>query len=150
MNAVRAAAVPAIPSIDATPGVRMVGILRTLLLAEALGGVALAIFLSMLAAGLGGTLGEEAGRAAEETVRFAAGAAFLFAVFAAIASRGARRRRAWSWTLAAMLQVILAIGTGVAVLTATWDPLFLAAFAAAGAVMLVLSTGSVRRALGQE
>lgn len=150
MNAVQAAAVPAIPSIDAAPRARMVGMLRALLLAEALGGVVLAIFLSTLAAGIGGPLGEEAGRAAEETVRFAAGAAFLFAIFAAAASRGARRRRSWSWTLAAMLQVILAIGTGVAVLSATWHPLFLGAFAAAAAVMLVLSAGSVRRALGQD
>ena len=86
----------------------------------------------------------------EETLRFAAGGAFLFAIFAAIASRGARRRRGWAWTLAAILQVVLAIGTGVAIMAAEWQNVFLIGFGAAAIVMLVLSTTSVRRALGQE
>jgi hypothetical protein len=128
----------------------MVGVLRALLIGEALAGIAVAIFLSMLAAGLRDFLGGDAGRAAEESVRFAAGGAFVFAILAAIGSRGARKRKTWSWTLAALLQVILAVGTGVAVMVAEWHPLFLIGFAVAAVVMLVLSTTSVRRALGQE
>ena len=86
----------------------------------------------------------------EQTLRFAAGFAFLFGIFAAFASRGARRRRPSSWTLAAILQLTLAVGTGIAILVATWHPIYLVGFALAAVVMLVLSTASVRRALGQE
>jgi hypothetical protein len=49
-----------------------------------------------------------------------------------------------------MLQVVVAIGTGVAVIAVEWQAFFLAGFAAAAIVMLVLSTTSVRRALDQE
>jgi len=128
----------------------MIGILRALLLGEAIATLVLAVALSMLAVGLRDFLGGDAGRAAEETIRFAAAAALGFAIFAAIASRGARRRRAWAWTLAAILQVLLAIATGIAVMTAEWHPLFLVGFGAAAVVMIALSTASVRRALGQE
>lgn len=127
----------------------MVGVLRALLLAEAAGGLALAIFLSLLAGGQSQFVGGDLGRSAEEGLRFAAGGAVLFAIFAAFASRGARRRRPSAWTLAAMLQVIVAVATGVAVLVTEWHPLFLVAFVVAATVMLVLSTASVRRALGQ-
>jgi hypothetical protein len=48
-----------------------------------------------------------------------------------------------------MLQVIIAVATGIAVLTVEWHPIYLVAFGAAAVVMLVLSTTSVRRALGQ-
>jgi hypothetical protein len=48
-----------------------------------------------------------------------------------------------------MLQVIAAVATGVAVLVAEWHPLYLIGFGLAAVVMLVLSTTSVRRALGQ-
>ncbi len=150
MNAVHTASVPSAARRDTNAPVPMVGILRGLLIGEAIATLTLAIFLSMLAAGLRDFLGGDAGRAAEESVRFAAGGAFLFAIFAAIASRGARRRRTWSWTLAAILQVILAIGTGLAVMVAEFHPVFLVGFAAAAIVMVVLSTASVRRALGQE
>jgi len=150
MNAMQAAAAAPIAAVDTNARMPMVGLLRGLLIGEAVASLALSIFLSMVAAGLRDFLGGDAGRAAEETVRFAAGGAFLFAVFAAIASRGARRRRAWSWTLAAMLQVILAIGTGAAVMVVDWHPVYLVGFSAAALVMLVLSTTSVRRALGQE
>jgi hypothetical protein len=149
MNAAPTAAAP-ITTVDATPRVTMNGLLRALLLSEAAAGVVLAIFLSLLAAAERDFLGGDAGRAAEETLRFAAGGAFLFAIFAAIASRGARRRRGWAWTLAAILQVVLAIGTGVAIMAAEWQNVFLIGFGAAAIVMLVLSTTSVRRALGQE
>ncbi|HET8776066.1 MAG TPA: hypothetical protein VFN76_00260 [Candidatus Limnocylindria bacterium] len=149
MNAVQTAAAP-ITTVDAAPRVPMIGLLRALLLSEAVAGVALAIFLSLLAAAERTFLGGDAGRAAEETLRFAAGGAFLFAIFAAVASRGARRRRGWAWTLAAILQVVLAIGTGIAVMAADWQNFFLIGFGAAAIVMLVLSTTSVRRALGQE
>ena len=149
MNALQTAAAPITP-VDAVRRVPMIGLLRTLLLSEAVAGLALAIFLSMLAAAERDFLGGDAGRAAEETLRFAAGGAFLFAIFAAVASRGARRRRGWAWTLAAILQVVLAIGTGVAIMAVEWQAFFLVGFAAAAVVMLVLSTTSVRRALGQE
>ena len=148
MNAIPASLQP-MPS-GSTPRSLEIGLLRVLLVSEAALGVALAILLSMVAAQMNAFLGGEAGRAAEQTLRFAAGFSFLFAIFAAVASRGARRRRGWAWTLAALLQLILAIGTGIAILTATWHPTYLLGFALAAVVMLVLSTSSVRRALGQE
>jgi len=129
--------------------IRMIAVLRLLLLSEAVLTLGLAIFLSLLASGLRDFLGGELGANAETTLRFAAGAALVFAIFAAIAARGARRRRAWAWTMAAILQVLLSVGTGVAVMTAEWHPLFLLGFALAATVMLVLSSASVRRALGQ-
>jgi hypothetical protein len=52
--------------------------------------------------------------------------------------------------MAAILQVLLAIGTGVAVMAAEWHPLYLIGFAMAAVVMIVLSTGPVRHALGQD
>lgn len=125
--------------------VPMVGVLRALLLGEAAAALVLTIFLSMAASAVGANRGPDA----EVPVRFAAGGALLLAILAAIASRGARRRRSWSWTLAAMLQVVIAIATGIAVITYEWNPIYLVAFGAAVAVMLVLSTTSVRRALGQ-
>jgi hypothetical protein len=136
-------AAPAATAPDAR--VPMVGVLRALLLAEAASGLVLAIFLSMGAS----IVGAHAGPDAEVPLRFAAGGALLLGILAAIASRGARRRRSWSWTLAAILQVIIAIATGIAVLTVEWHPVYLVAFGATVVVMLVLSTSSVRRALGQ-
>lgn len=139
MNALQTAtATPAAP----TTRVPMMGVLRGLLLSQAILGLGTAIFLSLVA-------GSDAGRSAETTIRFAAGGAFLFAIFAAVAARGARRRRSWAWTMAAVLQLVLAIGTGVAVMAADWHPIYLFAFALAAVVMLVLSTGPVRRALDQ-
>jgi hypothetical protein len=44
---------------------------------------------------------------------------------------------------------VLAIGTGIAIMIATWHPAYLVGFALAALVMIVLSTASVRRALGQ-
>jgi hypothetical protein len=49
----------------------------------------------------------------------------------------------------AVAGLVLAIGTGIAVMIAEWHPIYLAGFAMATAVMLVLSAASVRRALGQ-
>ena len=85
------------------------------------------------------------------SIRFAAAAVFLFAVFAAIASRGARRpwagRGRWPrdppgaprhWRRDHDHRRRLA------------SPDFLGGFGAAVAVMLVLSTSAVRRDLGQE
>lgn len=133
-------------AVTAAPSTRsrepMVGVLRGLLLAEAAGGLVLTIFLSMAASVVSAD--------AEVPLRFAAGGVLLIGIFAAIASRGARRRRSWSWTLAAILQVIIAIAAGIAVLNVEWHPVYLAPFGFAVAVMLVLSTTSVRRALGQE
>ena len=125
-----------------------VGTLRGLLLFEAVAGVLLTIVLSSLAAGVRGL--DPAVVGADAGVRFAASAAFIFAIVAAIAARGVRRRRPWSWTVAAILQLLLALAGGVAVLVADWHPAYLATFVLAGAVMLVLSTAAVRRALGQE
>jgi peptidoglycan/LPS O-acetylase OafA/YrhL len=143
MNAVPSAALPPMASSPTTSRVLGIGVLRALLLGEAVLGLVMAIGLSMLASGLDD-------RSAEQTLRFAAGFSFLFAILAAVASRGARRRRAWAWTLAAFLQLVLAVGTGITILVATWHPGYLVGFALAAVVMLVLSTPSVRRALGQE
>lgn len=132
----------AAPSAAPVARAPMMTVLRFLLLAEAVAGLVLAIFLSLLAG--------NADADTETSLRFAAAGAFLFAIFAAVASRGVRRRRGWAWTLCAILQVILAIGTGIAVISATWHPAYLAGFALAAVAMIVLSTGSVRRALGQE
>jgi hypothetical protein len=123
----------------------MVGVLRFLLLAEAAGGLVLTIFLSMAAS----TVGASQGPDAEVPLRFAAGGAFLVAILAAVASRGARRRRSWAWTLAAVLQVLIAVSAGIAILQVEWHPLYLVPFGAAVLVMFILSTSSVRRALGQ-
>lgn len=150
MNAARTVPAAPISTVPTAARVPMIGALRALLLGEAAAALALAIFLSAAAAAMPGVLGGDPGRAAEETLRFAAGGATLFAIFAALASLGARKRRGWSWTLAAILQVVLAIGTGVAVMTSQWHPLFLAGFGFAALVMLVLSSTSVRGALGQE
>jgi hypothetical protein len=138
------------PLTAATRSLPMMGVLRALLLGEAALGLAGAVFLSLLAAALRDFLGGDSGRATEEAVRFAAGAAFLFAIGAAIAARGARRRRTWAWTLAALLQLALAMGTGAAVIVAAWHPIYLVGFGLAAVVMFALSTASVRRALGQE
>jgi hypothetical protein len=132
-------------TVAAAPRLSMVGVLRAFLLTEAAAGLVLAIALSLMA----GAVAAGTGVADETTLRFAAGGAFLFALFAAIASRGARRRRGWAWTMAAILQVLLAIGTGVAIMVAEWHPAYLVGFGLATAVMLVLSAASVRRALGQ-
>ncbi len=148
MNALQTATAPATPS-TARTRIPLMGVLRGLLVAQAILGLGLAIFLSLLAAGLRDFLGGESGAAAETTVRFAAAAAFGFSIFAAVASRGARRRRAWAWTMTAVLQLVLAIGTGVAVLVVEWHPIFLFGFTLAAVVMLVLSAASVRRALHQ-
>ncbi len=129
----------------ATPRLPMIGLLRALLLTEAAAGLALAVFLSLLA----DVVGQRSGIADETNLRFAAGGALLFALFAAIASRGARRRRGSAWTMAAILQVLLAIATGIAIMVAEWHPVYLVGFALSSAVMLVLSIASVRRALGQ-
>lgn len=117
----------------------MIGVLRGLLLLEAAGLLAVTIYLSMIAAD----------SADETSVRFAAGGCFILAILAAWASRGVRRRRNWGWTLAAILQVIIAIGTGAAILVAEWHPLLAIGFALPTLVMLVLSTSEVRRELGQ-
>lgn len=149
MNAAQPAT-SGVPSLTTTARVPLVGVLRALLLGEAMLGLAVAVFLSLVAAALGDFLGGDSGRATEERLRFAASGAFLFAIAAAIASRGARRRRTWAWTLSALLQLVLAIGTGVGMMVASWHPLYLIGFGLAAVVMLVLSTASVRRALGQE
>jgi hypothetical protein len=137
MTALPTAAPPTLPLARAP----MLTLLRFLLLAEAIAGLALAIYLSLVAG--------DASVDAETSLRFAAGGAFVFAILAAVASRGVRRRRGWAWTLSAILQVVLAIGTGVAVMTAEWHPAYLAGFAVATVLMTVLSAPSVREALGQ-
>lgn len=115
-------------------------------------GVILAIVLSLLAEDQRASLGEEAGVAAETSIRFAAGGAFVFAIAALTAALAVRRRRRWAWTLGVILQLVLAIGTGIALLALGGEgvsPGYLIGFAVAGLAMLLLSTGQVRRALGQ-
>jgi len=125
-------------------------VVRVLLLVEAALTLGLAIFLSLLASGMRDFVGGASGEAAETTIRFAAAAAFIFAIAAAVTSRGVRRHRGWAWTTAAVLQLILAIGTGVAVLSAEWHPAYLIGFGLAGVTMLVLCVPSVRSQLGQD
>ena len=93
----------------------MVGLLRALLLAEAAGGLVLSIFLTMAAS----LTAQTRRRMPTVPIRFAAAGALMLGILAAIASRGARRRRSWSWTLAAMLQVIIAVATGIAIFTSS-------------------------------
>lgn len=131
-----------------TPRASAVDGLRVLLLAEAAGGVALAILLSLVATGMRDLAPDDIG--ADTGVRFAAAGAFLLGMAAAIAARGVRRRRSWSWTLAAFIQLVLAIGTGVVVLLADWHAAYLTGFLVAAAVLLILSSAPVRRALGQD
>jgi peptidoglycan/LPS O-acetylase OafA/YrhL len=148
MNAQAAAASgPPLATPVSTP---LIGVLRAFLLGEAALGIAVAVVLSLVAATLRDALGGDLGRTTEESVRFAAGGAFLFAIGAAIASRGARRRRSWAWTLAAVLQLVLAIGTGLAIMIVEWHPAYLIGFGLAAVVMVILSTAAVRRGLGQE
>lgn len=142
MSASPSASLRPVPSATSSPRVFGIDVLRWLLIAEAALGLLLAIVLSVWAG--------DAGGASEQNLRFAAGFSFVFAIAAAVASRGARRRRSWSWTLSALLQLIIAVSTGVAILTAAWHPAYLIGFALPAIVMLVLSTASVRRALGQE
>jgi hypothetical protein len=135
----RAAALATAADPEPTP---MISVLRALLITEAIGSLVVTIALSQVAGAIGGS--------AENGLRFTAAGALLFGLFAAIASRGARRRRPSAWTIAAVLQVLLAIGTGIAVIAIEWHPLMLVGFGLAALVMLVLSTASVRRALGQD
>jgi ATP/ADP translocase len=131
---------------------RTVTVLWILLLAEAALGLFMAIYLSDVAGDYRSALGD-AGIEREEPTRFAAGGAFVFAIAAFIASNGARRHRMWSWTLAAVLQLILAIVAGIALFAAGGEgspAAYLLAFALAAATMILLSTAPVRRALGQE
>jgi hypothetical protein len=143
----------ATPSTDASPQPAArsapLGFVRTLLLIEAALTLGLAVFLSLLAAEARVFFGGAQGEATEITLRFAAAAAFIFAIAAAITSRGVRRRRGWAGTTASVLQLIMAVGTGVAVLSAEWHPAYLVGFGLAAATMLVLCIPSVRRALGQ-
>lgn len=118
--------------------------LCVLLLAEAAFALVVTIFLSLVA-------GEQSG-GAETSTRFAAGGAILFAIAAYVAFRGAWRRRSWSWTLGAVLQLVLAIAAGIAMVTAgegAAPVVYLVAFALAAGTMILLSTSAVRRALGQ-
>ncbi len=149
MSVVQPAVAP-VPPMSATEPVPLLGVLRALLIGEAVLGLGLTIFLSLVAVALGDATGGDEGLAVEERLRFAAGGAIIVVIGALVASRGARRRRPWAWTLAALLQLVLAIGTGVAILVAGWHPVELVGFGLAIVVMLVLSTTSVRRALGQE
>lgn len=141
MNAVQTAAVQPTTLTSTDSGRSLsIGLLRALLLGEAIMALILGVGLSIAATHAD---------AGDNALRFAAGASVIVAIAAAIGSRGARRRRPWAWTLAAILQVIAAVGTGLAVLATEGHPAVLLGFVIAAAVMLVLSTGPVRRQLGQ-
>ncbi|MEP7081762.1 MAG: hypothetical protein ABI841_02170 [Chloroflexota bacterium] len=132
------------PTTPRAQGSAAIGALCFLLLLEAAFALVVTIGLSLVA-------GEQGG-GAETSTRFAAGGTFLFAIAAYVAYRGARRHRSWAWTLSAILQLILAIGAGIAMVTAGENgvtPAYLIGFALAAATMLLLSTSGVRRALGQ-
>lgn len=123
-----------------------------MLLAEAALGLLAAIQLSILAGEYRVTLSGEAAVSAEVSTRFAAAGAFILAIGAVVAVVGVRRRRAWSWSLAALLQLIMAVGAALAMVTAGEEGItvgHLLAIGLAGLAMLLLSTPQVRRALGQ-
>ncbi len=128
---------------------RAIAVLRVVLLGEALAALAATIALSMLASALANFLGGDSGRAAEETVRFTAAIAFVVAIAAAVTARGVRLARSWSWTAAALLQVVIAGATALAAITVPWHALELAGLALPAAGLLALSTPGVRRGLGQ-
>ena len=135
-----------------TEGTGAVTALCVLLLAEAAFALTVTILLSLLAGEQRGTIGGDEGIAAENATRFAAGGAILFAIAAYVAFRGARRRRSWSWTIGAVLQLVLAVAAGIAMFAAGESgatPAYLLAFGLAAVTMLLLSTSQVRRALGQ-
>ncbi len=146
MNAVQTASAPAL---TAAPVRRLptLGILRAALLTESVLMLVLTIFLSLLAAALRDSLGGEAGRSAEVTLRFAAAAVFVVAILAAVASRGARLRRRWTVPVVTFVQLAMLFGTLVAMTTAAWHPLMLLGVALPAAVMLLVSTGSASREL---
>lgn len=149
MNAMTASALDRRPVISGAPARSlMIGVLRALLWAEALIALGLTVLLSQVAFELAASGAD--GRDAAVGLRFAAGGAILFSIAAAVTARGARRRRSWAWTASAILQVLAAVGVGVAVLAGSWHPAYLAAFGMASAVMLVISSAMVRRLLGQE
>lgn len=128
-------------------------IVWALLLIEALLALVLAIGLSLVAGGYRTSLPGAEALVAEESTRFAAGGAFLFSIAAFVAALGVRGRRAWSWTLGAVLQLVAAIAAAIAMFAAGEHGVtlaYLAAFALAAVTMLALSTSSARRALGQE
>lgn len=131
----------------ATDSVRGIEALRWALLLEAAAGVALAVILSLVATGIRDLNPDDIG--ADAGVRFAAAGAVLLAVALAIVARGVRRRRSWSWTAAAMVQVLIAIGTAAAVFIADWHPAYLVGSGVAAALLVLLSMPDVRRALGQ-
>ncbi len=128
---------------------RGIAVLRAILIGEALAALAATIALSMLASALANFLGGDSGRAAEETVRFTAAIAFIVAIAVAVTARGVRLARSWSWTAAALLQVVIAGATALAAIVVPWHPVELVGFVLPVAGMLVLSTPGVRRALGQ-
>lgn len=131
----------------ATDTARPLEALRWALLLEAAAGVASAVILSLAAAGIRDLNPDDIG--ADAGVRFAAGGAFLLALALAIVARGVRRRRSWSWPAAAMVQIVVAIGTAAAVLIADWHPGYLVGFGMAAGLLVLLSMPAVRRALGQ-
>ncbi len=149
MNATLTATSPtSLPVAEARPGA--IAALRAVLLIEASLALVATIFLSLLASALASFLGGAAGREAEETVRFAASAVFVFGLAAAVTARGVRRTRRWSWTSAALLQLALAGGAALALAVTAWTAASVTGFALAVVSLLLLSMPSVRRALGQE
>lgn len=140
MNATYATSPAAPLASSAMPRPLGIFALRVLLLIEAGLALAVTIGLSLLAADAG---------ANEEALRFAAAGVFIVAIASAVAARGARRGRPWSWTTGALIQVAVAGGTAAVLLIAEWHPAFIAGFVLPAAVMLVLSSASVRRYLGQ-
>lgn len=149
MTATHPAARVPTPAVPSVPRRRGIAVLRAVLIGEALAALTATIALSMLASALGSFLGGDSGRAAEDTVRFAAAFAFIVAVAAAVTARGARRGRPWSWTTAALLQIVIAGATALAAIAVPWQPVYLAGLALPAAGLLSLSAPAVRRALGQ-
>lgn len=119
-------------------------LLAVLLGLEAVLALAVAIGLSMVAGAA-----DEAGDGAATGLRFAAGGAVIAAIVAYRAARNAWRARRRAYAQAGILQLVVVAGLALGMVVAGWHPALLGVIALATGVFILLSTQSVRNALGQ-
>jgi len=119
-------------------------VLSGLLGAEAILALAAAIALSMAAGAA-----DESGDAAGNPLRFAAGAGVILAFLGYRAARNAWFGRPRAYGQAAILQLALLAGLGLALLVIGWQPALVASMALPAGVFVLLTTRGVREALGQ-
>jgi hypothetical protein len=119
-------------------------VLTALLGAEAILTLAAGIALSMAAGAA-----DESGDSAADPLRFAAGAGVILAFLGYRAARNTWLGRTRAYGQAAILQLALLAGLGVALLVIGWQPALVAAMALPAGVFVLLTTRGVREALGQ-